>query len=534
MMQILNDEGLNELLSDKKTYSKLNKDPTTTYKNKLLKLLKELKEKKSIDQNLYDKLRPSACVVPCIYGLPKVHKASVPVRPIVSSIGSVCYSLVRFLADLLSPLVGNSPHHIQNSQDFVSKLQTLKLDEAEVLTSYDVTALFTSVPVDGALDIVKELLDKDKSWTKRTYLNEKEIIKLLEFCLTTTYFKFRGQLYQQDHGCAMGLPVSPIIANLYMEWFENKALTSTADPPRIWLRYVDDTFVVINKEKVQQFTDHINSQNEHIKFTNDPEKDGQLPFLDTLVKRQTDGTVKVSIYRKPTHTDQYLAFDSHHPLEHKLSVIRTLFHRADTLVTDTEDREKEINHVKGGLRRCGYEEWSFKRAQTKKQPVEKQCDSESSSKNKTFVVVVPYVQGLSEKVKRILGSYGVSVVFKPHQTLRQLLVAPKDKPREEDKSGVVYRVPCEGCEKVYVGETKRTLGERLKEHTAKTTSNQSALAEHSKDTGHKPDIGNVKVLCREDKFLPRKVREAIKIKQETSPTLNRDGAENFLEYMILF
>ncbi|XP_072028106.1 uncharacterized protein [Amphiura filiformis] len=344
-----------ELLSDKKTYSKLNKDPTTTYKNKLLKLLKELKEKKSIDQNLYDKLRPSACVVPCIYGLPKVHKASVPVRPIVSSIGSVCYSLARFLADLLSPLVGNSPHHIQNSQDFVSKLQTLKLDEAEVLTSYDVTALFTSVPVDGALDIVKELLDKDKSWTKRTYLNEKEIIKLLEFCLTTTYFKFRGQLYQQDHGCAMGLPVSPIIANLYMEWFENKALTSTADPPRIWLRYVDDTFVVINKDKVQQFTDHINSQNEHIKFTNDPEKDGQLPFLDTLVKRQTD-----------------------------------------------------------------------------------------------------------------------------------------DKPREEDKSGVVYRVPCEGCEKVYVGETKRTIGERLKEHTAKTTSNQSALAEHSKDTGHKPDIEMLK------------------------------------------
>ena len=140
---------VNDLLSDEKTYSKLSKDPTTTYKNKLLKILKDLKEKKAIDQSLYEKLRPSACVVPCIYGLPKVHKNNIPVRPIVSSIGSVCYNLARFVSDLLSPLVGKSPHHIQNSQDFVASIKDLKLDDNEILTSYDVTALFTSVPVDG-------------------------------------------------------------------------------------------------------------------------------------------------------------------------------------------------------------------------------------------------------------------------------------------------------------------------------------------------------------------------------------------------
>ena len=72
-----------------------------------------------------------------------------------------------------------------------------------------------------------------------------------------------------------------------------------------------------------------------------------------------------------------------------------------------------------------------------------------------------------KKIKRVFNKYGVATVFKPHQTLRQLLVAPKDKPREVDKSGVVYRVPCKECDRVYVGETKRTLGERLKEHSAK-------------------------------------------------------------------
>ena len=162
------------------------------------------------------------------------------------------------------------------------------------------------MPVDGALEVIKDLLQKDDSWKPRTYLNSSQIITLLEFCLTTTYFKFRGQIYQQYHGCAIGLPVSSIIANLYMENFEVKAITPASQPPRIWMRYVDDTFVVIDKDRAQDFTDHINSLDPHIKFTNDHEKEGCLPFLDTLVTRQADGSVKVSVYR--THTDQYLPF----------------------------------------------------------------------------------------------------------------------------------------------------------------------------------------------------------------------------------
>ena len=137
--------------------------------------------------------------------------------------------------------------------------------------------------------------------------------------------------------------------------------------------------------------------------------------------------------------------------------------------------------------------------------------------------MAPYVQGVSEKVKRVFSNYGISTCFKPHQTLRQLLVAPKDKTKVQEQSGVVYRIPCEGCNKDYVGETKRTLGERVKEHAANIANNLSAVAEYHQKTGHKPDLDNIKVLCREDKLIPRKVREAIFIRKETSPTLNRDG-----------
>ena len=164
---------------------------------------------------------------------------------------------------------------------------------------------------------------------------------------------------------------------------------------------------------------HINHQNPHTKFTNDPEKDGQLPFLDTLVKRQSDGSLQVSVYRKPTHTDQYLAFDSYHPLEHKLSVVRMLFHRAETVVITPEDKDSELKHVKTALKCCGYhEEWSFKRACVKKNKSTPDKQNSTSNTKSKINVVIPFVQGLSEKIKCVYSQCGdgASTAFKPHQT----------------------------------------------------------------------------------------------------------------------
>ena len=86
-----------------------------------------------------------------------------------------------------------------------------------------------------------------------------------------------------------------------MEYFEKIALESAKNPPSLWLRYVDDTM-----NKIQSFTDHINSIDEHIKFTSEEEEDDSIPFLDTCVHVEDDVTTRVTVYRKPTHTDQYL------------------------------------------------------------------------------------------------------------------------------------------------------------------------------------------------------------------------------------
>ena len=136
---------------------------------------------------------------------------------------------------------------------------------------------------------------------------------------------FLAKFYEQVEGAAMGSPVSPIVANLYMEYVEQKALSTAPNPPRFWCRFVEDTFAIHKEVNKQGFIQHINSVDLAVKFTvEDIKEDGSIPFLNTIVKPEADGTLSITLYRKPTHTDQYLQWDSHHHLSAKFSVICAL------------------------------------------------------------------------------------------------------------------------------------------------------------------------------------------------------------------
>ena len=145
----------------------------------------------------------------------------------------------------------------------------------------------------------------------------------------------------------MGSPVSAVIANLYMESFEEQAITTSSYEPRIWKRYVDDTFTILDRENVDDFLQHLNNQQPSIRFTMETEKDNKLAFLDTAVLREPDGRLTTSVYRKPTHTDQYLAYDSHHPQSVKRGIVKCLYERAKRLVTKPSviSEEKKICHL---------------------------------------------------------------------------------------------------------------------------------------------------------------------------------------------
>ena len=146
------------------------------------------------------------------------------------------------------------------------------------------------------------------------------IVTLLEFCLKNTCFLFQGKYYEQVQGTAMGSPISPLIADLFMEEFEVKALSSFPHPPSLWLRFVDDIFLITKTEHSQLLLQHINSQDPYIQFAvEEPSQQGTLPFLNTLVTVESNNTFSTTFYRKPTHTDQYLHWDSNHFTTAKVS-----------------------------------------------------------------------------------------------------------------------------------------------------------------------------------------------------------------------
>ena len=141
----------------------------------MIALLKSIKAEGGIDDNMYRRLYPTGTVPPMYYLLSKVHKPGMPLRPLMSSIGSVTHSTAKELARIIKPLVGGSSHHVKNNMDFIQSIEGIQLRPEECMMSFDVEALFTSVPVQPAIAIIKKLLEEDKNLHQRTIMTGKDV-----------------------------------------------------------------------------------------------------------------------------------------------------------------------------------------------------------------------------------------------------------------------------------------------------------------------------------------------------------------------
>ena len=500
-----------EILEDTNTYRVIHTDPTSRLKNKLINILRRIKTATGMQDNIYKKIYPTGASPPKFYGLPKIHKKNILLRPIVCSIGSVAYGLAKVLADIIKPLMGCSEHHIQNSQKFAEEIKEMKLEKGECIISYDVVALFTFIPIPSALEVMKKKLEQDTELQKRTTLPVDTILELLAFCLNNTYFVFQDTYYEQTKGAAMGSPISPIIANIFMEAFEQKAIATALHPPRVWRRYVDDTWVVQQQKHQQQFLQHINTVDPSIQFTvEEAKEDGSIPFLDTVIRPEEDGSFTIGVYRKPTHTDLYLPWDSAHDIAAKYSVINTLTHRAHTICSTPELGEQELQHLEEVLGACKYPRWAIQKIFHKHQSKEKKKTPRSTHHTKCHIVV-PYVEGMGESLKKICRRHGVDMHFKGGRTLKNILVSPKDEDKVTNKNCVIYSYSCGSidCGEEYIGESGRSFGERYKEHLKAP----SPIFQHQSSSGHETSIDNFKIIGREDNSLARTIKESIYISE---------------------
>ena len=219
------------------------------------------------------------------------------------------YQLAKYVNTLISPLAGETSSFIKNTQSLVDSIKNMCLQPIEVIVSFDIVIVY-QCPSKETLGVIHWKLLADESLGERTALSADQVTHLLDLCLQTTYFLYKGEYYQQKHGAAMGSPVSPVVANIHMEMLGNVHVETFEDlvletkmAPRIWKSYVDYTFCVIEEMNARHFLDYLNTLHPSIQFKMELEEDGSLPFLETLLTRREDSRIDVDVYQKPTHTD---------------------------------------------------------------------------------------------------------------------------------------------------------------------------------------------------------------------------------------
>ena len=247
-------------------------------------------------------------------------------RPIISSIGTFSYKTAKYLSKLLSPLVVNN-YLLIDSYNFVSRLRNLNFRNAHVL-SFNVESLFTNIPTDSTINLILERVYKNKEID--IMIPEHELKKLLNLCIKDNIFLFDGSLYQQVDGVAMGSPLGPLLANIFMAYVANLLFKSNLNEEiGFWARYVDDVLVIFNKinPKINDILLSINNVHPNNKFTVENEVNHHFHFLDIDIEF-INGTFKTHTYHKPTATGLYTMRNSFTPLNYKLSTIRCLFSRS--------------------------------------------------------------------------------------------------------------------------------------------------------------------------------------------------------------
>ena len=297
---------------------------------------------------------------------------------------------------------------------------------------------------------------------------------------------------------------------------------------------MDDTLTIMKSSQVESFLHHLNSIDHHIQFTKeDSRPDGSMPFLDILITPREDGSLSTTVNRKPTHTDLYLQWDSNHTITSKYIVVDTLHHRAQVICLSPELLQQEEKHLHQALTRCNYPEWALNRAKirSKARKTRKQNSNNNdsaSNPNQGPYMVVPYHKGVSESLKKICGKHDVQVNFRGDNTIKSLLVAPKDQDPILKKNGVIYRYKYGrvDCDEVYIGESSRTFGERLKEHQKAP----SPIYDHGNITGQQVTIDNFNIVGRENQNLSRAIKEALYIRVN-NPSLNRNIGKYHLPHI---
>ena len=314
---------------------------------RMIRLLKSLEDQGEISEKEKKDLYPAGSQPGVLYGFAKIHKAledEIPLfRPILSAIGTTTYKLAKFCDQLLKPLTNNE---YTTKDCFSFAKEVLEFDISLFMASFDIKSLFTNISLTEMLNLCVQNLYINQTHVGN--LTQSSSYSLLKITMFESFFIFDGKFYEQFDGVAMGSPLGPTLANVFMCHFENIWLENCPAHfrPIVYRRFVDDTFLLFRtKDHVEKVKNDLNKQHKNIKFTSEIEENGSLSFLDITITRGNNKFV-TSVYRKPTFSGIFTNFESFTPEMHKRGLIETLLHRSFRLCFSYENLHREIETLK--------------------------------------------------------------------------------------------------------------------------------------------------------------------------------------------
>ena len=495
---------MNNILSDTAKFKLINSDDrvlhTLIQEDRTNRILNKLKKEGALTDSQYNNLSISGSSPGIMYGLPKVHKENPPLRPILSANNTTTYKIAKFIVPLLQPFTTND-YTIKNSFEFSKIITSIRNSSSYTMCSYDVTSLFTQIPLQETIDIILE-----KAFPSPNNLfhgfNRNQFKSLLELAVCNSFFIFNSNLYQQIDGVAMGSPLGPTLANIFLCHFESIWLNSSpaSIKPSSYHRYVDDTFVLFDSNnKAQEFLEYLNGKHSNIKFTIEQENNNSLSFLDIKIEKISN-SFQTSIYRKSTFTGLGLNFHSFTPFIYKLNSIKTLIYRTFHLSSTHFNFHSDIEFLKNFFLANGYPLTLFQNTLRNflNSIYSPSIKPPSVPKHKIYFPM-PYMGYVSDKIRSEIQNLvtkrfphlNLVIAFRNNFTIHSFF-KHKEKLAAPLCSSVIYRYKCEECSSSYIGSTKRQFRCRIAEHlgvsvrTSKPlqTPNYSAIMEHHCKTNH--------------------------------------------------
>jgi hypothetical protein len=506
----------------------------TKNEDKINRLLSKMKSNGDITEQEYNAMYATGTKPGALYGLPKVHKANTPLRPILSAIGTTGYNLAKFLLPLLSHLTVNN-YTIKDSFSFVEEITTIPNSEEYIMASFDVTSLFTNIPLQETIGIATQHLYEDDQQQapimKRTWFQQ-----LLELSVKDILFTFNEQLFAQVDGVAMGNPLGPTLANIFLchhecLWLED---CPTEFKPRLYRRYIDDVFLLFRRQDhVHKFLNYLNSKHPNIKFTCETEINQQLSYLDVMICR-INNVFETSIFRKKTFTGLGLRYDSFVPKSYKHNLITCLLGRAHRICSSYDAFMTEVNHLRVYFSGNFFPEKVFENLSRKFiNDIGQGKITIPTVPKKPVFVKLPFIgkdsYSLRRKLNSLIGRFypqlSPFIIFQNYRTIGSFFRV-KDKLPPLLASSVIYKYSCGQCASTYIGETVKQLKVRICQHRGISfrtsqrlaTMMSSSIRDHAVGSDHPIIESNFKILdtCPRSKL---KTLESIYIHSH-NPSLN--------------